>query len=56
MPKSYQKIVKKKNWPKNNRVTYFFFISNEFVDFLESILIFSMFFYVFENLFENIEK
>ena len=43
--KMINKIVKKKL--SNNQVTYLIFISNEFIDFSESIFIFSIFFYFF---------
>ena len=39
---------KKNSYLINNQVTHPFDISNEFIDFLESIWIFSIFFYVFE--------
>ena len=41
-----EKLFKKckKKCPINNQVTYLFFISNEFIDFSESIWIFSIFF------------
>ena len=49
MPKSYQRIAKKNNYPINIRVTHPFFISNAFIDFSELIWIFSIFFLIFEN-------
>ena len=44
MSEIYQLIGKRNNCLINNHVTYIFFISNEFIDFLESMRIFSTFF------------
>ena len=40
----------------NNEFIYPFFISNEFIDFLKSIWIFPIFFYIFENCFKKPEQ
>ena len=42
MSKSYQQIAENNNCPINDQVTYSLFILNEFIDFLESIWIFSI--------------
>ena len=38
----------------NNQMTYPFLILNKFIDFLESIKIFSILFYVFEHFFTSL--
>ena len=43
MPESYQQIGEKKDCSINNQVTYPLFISNEFINFWESIWIFKIF-------------
>ena len=45
-----------KNCPLNNELTYLFFISNEFIDFLESIWIFWIFLRFCKFFFEYFKK
>ena len=54
--KNFSTNCQKNHCSINNQVTYPFSISNEFIDFLEVIWIFSFFFYVSENFFENFKN